>query len=223
MDFLRITVEAIVGFAALFAITKILGKTQITQITPFDFISALILGELIGNALYDPEVGLVMILYAVTLWGTLIWSIDIITQKFRRSRALLEGKPSLLIRRGQLQRKIMNENRIDLNQLMHLLREKGVFSIQEVEYAILESNGALSILKKHLYQTPNYQFFNATPKAVYLPTAVILDGEIVLENLKEIEIDENTLRKEVEKQGLTIEEVIYAEWHKEQGLYIMPS
>src|SRR5690606_13206168 len=102
MDFLRITVEAIVGFAALFAITKILGKTQITQITPFDFISALILGELIGNALYDPEVGLVMILYAVTLWGTLIWSIDIITQKFRRSRALLEGKPSLLIRRGQL-------------------------------------------------------------------------------------------------------------------------
>lgn len=223
MDFLRITVEAIVGFAALFAITKILGKTQITQITPFDFISALILGELIGNALYDPEVGLVMILYAVTLWGTLIWSIDIITQKFRRSRAFLEGKPSLLIRRGQLQRKIMNENRIDLNQLMHLLREKGVFSIQEVEYAILESNGALSILKKHLYQTPNYQFFNATPKAVYLPTAVILDGEIVLENLKEIEIDENTLRKEVEKQGLTIEEVIYAEWHKEQGLYIMPS
>ena len=223
MDFLRITVEAIVGFAALFAITKILGKTQITQITPFDFISALILGELIGNALYDPEVGLVMILYTVTLWGTLIWSIDIITQKFRRSRALLEGKPSLLIRRGQLQRKIMNENRIDLNQLMHLLREKGVFSIQEVEYAILESNGALSILKKHLYQTPNYQFFNATPKAVYLPTAVILDGEIVLENLKEIEIDENTLRKEVEKQGLTIEEVIYAEWHKEQGLYIMPS
>lgn len=223
MDFLRVTVEAIVGFAALFVITKILGKTQITQITPFDFISALILGELIGNALYDPEVGLVMILYAVTLWGTLIWSIDIITQKFRRSRALLEGKPSLLIRRGQLQRKIMNENRIDLNQLMHLLRDKGVFSIQEVEYAILESNGAISIMKKHLYQTPNYQFFNATPKAVYLPTAVILDGEIVLENLKEIEIDENTLRKEVEKQGLTIEEVIYAEWHKEQGLYIMPS
>lgn len=223
MDFLRVTVEAIVGFAALFVITKILGKTQITQITPFDFISALILGELIGNALYDPEVGLVMILYTVTLWGTLIWSIDIITQKFRRSRALLEGKPSLLIRRGQLQRKIMKENRIDLNQLMHLLREKGVFSIQEVEYAILESNGAISIMKKHLYQTPNYQFFNATPKAVYLPTAVILDGEIVLENLKEIEIDENTLRKEVEKQGLTIEEVIYAEWHKEQGLYIMPS
>lgn len=223
MDFLRVTVEAIVGFAALFVITKILGKTQITQITPFDFISALILGELIGNALYDPEVGLVMILYAVTLWGTLIWSIDIITQKFRRSRAFLEGKPSLLIRRGQLQRKIMKENRIDLNQLMHLLRDKGVFSIQEVEYAILESNGAISIMKKHLYQTPNYQFFNATPKAVYLPTAVILDGEIVLENLKEIEIDENTLRKEVEKQGLTIEEVIYAEWHKEQGLYIMPS
>lgn len=223
MDFLRVTVEAIVGFAALFVITKILGKTQITQITPFDFISALILGELIGNALYDPEVGLVMILYTVTLWGTLIWSIDIITQKFRRSRAFLEGKPSLLIRRGQLQRKIMKENRIDLNQLMHLLRDKGVFSIQEVEYAILESNGAISIMKKHLYQTPNYQFFNATPKAVYLPTAVILDGEIVLENLKEIEIDENTLRKEVEKQGLTIEEVIYAEWHKEQGLYIMPS
>ncbi|SEP85308.1 DUF421 domain-containing protein [Piscibacillus halophilus] len=222
LDFLRIFVESLVGFTALFVLTKVLGKSQITQITAFDFISALVLGELVGNALFDPEVGISMILFAVAIWGTFIYVTEWFTQKFRRTRTYLEGKPSLVIRRGQIQRDIMKECKLDMNQLMHLLRDKDVFSIQEVEYAIFETDGSINVLKKYIYQTPTNAFFNATPRETILPISVISDGELLQENIAEIEWDQSQILEEIDKQGLTLEDVMYAEYHKEEGLYVMP-
>ncbi|WP_343781917.1 DUF421 domain-containing protein [Alkalibacillus silvisoli] len=222
MDFLRITIETMVGFAALFTLTKVIGKSQITQITPFDFIAAIVLGELIGNALYDKEIGISMILFAVTLWGVLIFTIETLTIKFRRVRKTLEGSPSLIIRRGEIQRDLLKKAKLDMNQFMHLLRDKNVFSIQEVEYAVLETNGSINVLKKFIHQTPTNELLNQTPKAVELPVTIITDGEIVDENLKEIEWDLEHIKDEVEKQGLTIQDVMYAEWTQEKGLFVMP-
>lgn len=76
MEFGSIALEAIVGFIALFILTKILGKTQMNQITVFDFISVLVLGELVGNAVFDENVGVREILFAVALWGALVYFID---------------------------------------------------------------------------------------------------------------------------------------------------
>ncbi|WP_017185006.1 YetF domain-containing protein [Alkalibacillus haloalkaliphilus] len=222
MEFVRITMETIVGFAALFALTKVLGKSQITQITPFDFIAAIILGELIGNALYDKEIGISMILFAVTLWGVLLYTIETITNKFRKSRKPLEGSPSLIIRRGEIQKDLLKKSKLDMNQFMHLLRDKNVFSIQEVEYAVLETNGTVNVLKKFIHQLPTNEILNQTPKSVELPISIISDGEIVEENLKEISWNLEDIEKEVEQQGLTIQDIMYAEWTQEKGLYVMP-
>ncbi|KHF27654.1 hypothetical protein LR68_03523 [Anoxybacillus sp. BCO1] len=71
---------------------KILGRTQITQITPFDFISALVLGELVGNGLYDSEVGLSKVLFAIALWGLLIYTTEMITQKKKRTSRIVRRK-----------------------------------------------------------------------------------------------------------------------------------
>ncbi|MGP4072125.1 DUF421 domain-containing protein [Piscibacillus sp. B03] len=222
MDFVRILVESLAGFAALFALTKVLGKSQITQITAFDFIAALVLGELVGNGLYDPEVGITQVLFAVTIWGILIYVTEWLTQKYRRTRSVLEGSPAIVIRRGQIQRDVMKKNKLDVNQLMHLLRDKDIFSIQEVEYAIFETNGSINVLKKYIHQAPTNEFFNAAPKEVVLPISIITDGELINENLKEIEWDEQQVLDEINKQGLTVKEVMYAEYNKEEGLYVMP-
>lgn len=79
MEFIKIASELVVGYVALLFTTKIPGKTQITQITAFDFISALVLGELVGNALYDNNIGISQILFAVALWGALIYITEITT------------------------------------------------------------------------------------------------------------------------------------------------
>ncbi|MRG87102.1 DUF421 domain-containing protein [Salinibacillus xinjiangensis] len=223
MDFFALTIDSLVGFFALFVLTKILGKSQITQITAFDFIAALVLGELVGNALFDDKAGVLAIIYAVFLWGFLIYGTEFITQKIASSRELLEGKPSIVIRNGKLQRDAMKKAKLDLNQLQHLLRSKDTFSIQEVEFAVFETDGTISVLKKSLKQGPTREDLNAKPERVVLPYSVIIDGEIVLDNLQEAQLTEDWLRNELKKQEVNDPtQIFYAEWDEVGGLYVQP-
>ncbi|SEU02623.1 Uncharacterized membrane protein YcaP, DUF421 family [Salinibacillus kushneri] len=223
MNFVSLTIDSIVGFFALFILTKILGKSQITQITAFDFIAALVLGELVGNALFDNKAGVFAILYAVLLWGFLIYGTEYITQKITKSRELLEGKPSIVIRNGKLQKDAMKEAKLDLNQLQHLLRSKDTFSIRDVEFAVFETDGTISVLKKSLLQQATRSDVNAKPERVVLPYSVILDGEVVADNLKEVQLTEQQLKEELSKQEIQdYKEVFYAEWKEGEGLYVEP-
>jgi len=221
MDFVRIAIELMVGYIALLVITKLLGKTQITQITAFDFISTLVLGELVGNALFDRRIGVVHILFAVALWTALIYITEIITQKRKGLRAALEGSPSIIIANGKIQREKLQENKIDINQLQHLLRTKGAFSIREVEYAILETDGTVSVLKKSPYEVPTRQDHHMPEQKVHLPVTLIIDGEVVWDNLKEKGVSEQWLYEQIKTAGAKdYKDVFYAEWQEERGLHI---
>ncbi len=201
--------------------TKILGKTQITQLTPFDFISALVLGELVGNAIYDNEIGLQYVLYAIVFWGTLIYVIEMITQKFRGSRSFLEDKPSLVISEGKIQYEELKKNKLDLNQLQHLLREKDVFSVREVEYGILETDGSINVLKKQPYDSPKNQDLKIPAKAVFLPILLILDGEIIEESLIKLGKEKSWLTDELFRRGIPgPTSVLFAEWVEGEGFEI---
>lgn len=215
--------ETIFGFCALFLLTKILGKTQISQLTAFDFIAALVLGELVGNALFDEKAGIFEIGYVIFLWGSLLFIVEMITQKFKGSRFLLEGKPALIIHEGKLIYEEMRKNKIDIGEVQHLLRMKDVFAIQEVEYAILETNGDLSVLKKSSYQTPTKKDLNVAPSNVQMAMTIITDGEVIYDNLEEAGLSKNWLVEEIKRQNFnSIKEVFYAEWLDDQGLFVLP-
>jgi len=223
LEFLgNLTLELILGFFALLLITKVLGKTQINQVTPFDFISSLVLGELLGNAVYDKDINLFTILYTIFLWTFLIYLIEKITQKFRRTRKFFEGEPAVLINDGQIDFKELKKEKLDINELMSMLRGRDIFSVREVEYAILEPNGSLSILKKPKYDTPTKHDLNLALKPAYLPVAFILDREIIFENLKACGFDERWLIKQLEAKGIeSVDEVFFAEWKFDEGLHIV--
>ncbi len=215
--------DTIFGFFALFILTKVLGKTQISQLTAFDFISAVLLGELVGNALFEKENGIPEIAFVVVLWGILLYSIEKITQKFKRTRHFLEGKPSLIIHKGELIRDVMTKNKIDMDGLQQLLREKDVFALKEVEYAVLETDGTISVLKKDAYQTPTKKDLNVAPTQPKLARTLISDGEIIWDNLREANLTEEWLRNEIERQNYsTVEDVFYAEYIEGERLYIYP-
>lgn len=214
--------ETVFGIIALFLLTKILGKTQISQLTAFDFIAAIVLGELVGNALFDKEAGILDIGFVVILWGVLLYIIEMITQKFKGSRFILEGKPSLIIHKGELIYEEMRKNKIDINEILHLLRMKDVFALQEVEYAILETNGELSVLKKAAYQTPNKRELNVAPTEVQIAMPLITDGEMIKDNLSEANITEEWLLDELTRQNYALKDVFYAEWLEGQKLFILP-
>ncbi|MBR3120671.1 DUF421 domain-containing protein [Oceanobacillus profundus] len=215
--------ELVFGFFALFIATKVLGKTQISQITAFDFISALLLGELVGNALFDPHAGVLEIAFVVTVYGVLMYTTEIITQKFKRTRSFIEGNPSIIIYNGKLIRDTMKKNKLDIDQLQHLLREKDTFSVREVEFAILEANGSLSVLKKSDYQPPTRKDMKLSAQDVDLSTTLINDGEIIYDNLEEKNLSEEWLMEQLIEQGYNqLEDVFYAEYMKDQKLLVLP-
>jgi uncharacterized membrane protein YcaP (DUF421 family) len=215
--------ETVFGILALFILTKVLGKTQISQLTAFDFIAAIILGELVGNALFDKKAGILDIGFVIVLWGVILFAIEMITQKFKGSRYLLEGKPALIIHEGEIIYEELRKNKMDLNEILHLLRLKDVFALQEVEYAVLETDGVLSVLKKPEYQTPNKKDMNVKPVEANIAMPLIMDGELIQDNLAEANVSEEWLIKEIDRQGFpTVRHVFYAEWLEGKKLYVLP-
>lgn len=220
-EFGSISIELFFGFLALFFMMKVLGKTQFAQLTPFDFISSLILGELLGNAVYDPEVSIWNVLFATGLWGVMIYVVEMLSQKAEPIRGILEGEPSIVIRQGQLKYDVMKKNKIDINQLQSLVRQAGTFSLSEVEYAILEPNGQVSVLPKSRSDQPTRQDLQLPEQPVLLPFTLILDGRINADNLRESGRDENWLKKQLSDQQIDrVEDVLYAEWKEGQDLFV---
>lgn len=190
------------------------------QITPFDFIAAIAAGELFGNALFDPEAGIPHIAVAIITWGILMLIVEKLTQKFKRTRGFLEGKPSVIISQGEIQYEDMKVNKMDFNQLMHQLRANNVFSLAEVDYAIIEADGSLSVLKKSAYQTPTRDDLKLKEQPNPLPVSFILDGEIIEDNVINCGKSLEWLRDEIKKQGFdTAADVAYAEWTHANGLF----
>lgn len=211
----QLSIELVVGFFSLYTVTRLLRKTQINEISPFDFISAIVLGELLDNAVYDEEVKIWSVVYALALWAVLLLIVEKVTQKFRRSRKLLEGEPAIIIRNGQIDYDVIKREKLDINELLSALRQKDTFSIREIEFAILEQSGNISVLKKYKYDNPTAEDLNLPQKPVYLPITLILDGEILKDNLNAIGFDENWLNNQIHMFGVKkIEDVFLLNGNK---------
>jgi uncharacterized membrane protein YcaP (DUF421 family) len=214
--------ELAIGLVLLYILTKLLGKTQFSQLTPFDFISALVLGELVGNAVYDHDTKYYEIIFATIVWGILIYGIEFTTQKLQRTRKFLEGEPNIVVQKGKIKYDSLKKAKLDLNQMLSLIRQQGYFSIQEVEYAILESNGVMSVMPKPQYDKPKNSDLNVPIKPAILPYTFILDGEVVHKNLKEAGKDEHWLKSQLAQQHVReYKDILYAEWKENQPIYVL--
>lgn len=223
MELFILSSKLILGFFLLFILIKIIGKKFMDKITPFHFISAIVLSELIGNAIYDKNVPIYHIPFTLFIWGGLLFLVEYVVFNSRFLRQILEGKPSMVIRNGQLDFNQLKKSRLTLNQLQSLLRQSETFSIREVAFAFIESNGSISILKKSPYQKTTLQDFNLTSSPAYLPITLIRDGKLIHENLSEINKDQQWLTNELLANGIDkIDDVVFAEWLESDGLFVVP-
>lgn len=216
-----IALELVVGFFALLLLTKVIGRSQIKEATPFDFVSSIVLGELVGNAIYDKGITIWQILFAVCLWGILIFIMKIIDLKIHKVRGVLENEPAIVINNGVINREQLKKAKMDMNQLQVLLRREKVFSIREVMHAVLEPNGAISVIKKPIFETPTKKDLNIPVTAVSLPVTLISDGILIKRNLDMIHKTEDWLNKELRTRSInSVKDVLLAEWRLEDGLFI---
>ncbi|WP_050615155.1 DUF421 domain-containing protein [Bacillus testis] len=218
-----IAMKVCIGFASLYIILIMTGRTSLSQLTPFHFVFILMLDDFLGHIIYENNVSVIKFLYAIGLWTVLMLILRITAQKSIKIRFMLQGKPAILIRNGIIDPEVVKKSKLDINQILSLLRQKSVFSVREVEFGILEPNGQISIAFKSKYQKPNMQDFHFTEKQVELPITLIMDGEIIMENLHETGHDEEWLLKELNTNGYKgLNNVFYADWKEDGGLYISP-
>jgi uncharacterized membrane protein YcaP (DUF421 family) len=223
MNMMHLTFDLVVGFFFLFIIVRFVGKKIINQISPFTFIAAIVLGELLGNAIYDRKIGVFYIIYAMSIWGGLLFFVEFLSQKFLAIRGVVEGKPSALIKNGMVDREALKKNRMNINQLQSLLRQSETFSIREVAFCYLEASGSISILKKSKYQKTTQEDFNMPSKAVYVPVTLIRDGEVLWDEINDLGFDESWLKSQLNTyQIIDYKDVFIAEWLQGDGLFVQP-
>ena len=216
-----LTMELIVGFFLLFIIVKIVGRKIINQISPFTFIASIVLSELLGNALYDHKIGIGYIIYSMCLWGLLLLIVEFLGQKFLFFRGISEGKPIALIKNGMVDKEALKKSRMTLNQLQSLLRQSETFSVREVAFCYLETNGSISILKKPKYQKTTLEDFRLTGKPAYVPVTVIRDGEVLWDEIIDMGFDESWLNLQLSSQSVTnYKDVFLAEWLEGDGIFV---
>lgn len=221
MNIVHLTIDLFVGFFLLFIIIKFVGRKIIKQISPFTFISSIVLSEMLGNAMYENKVGVFYIIYSMVLWGILLFIVEYLDRKFLFFRGISQGKPLALIKNGVIDKEALKKGRLDLNQLQSLLRQSETFSIREVAFCYLEGNGSISILKKSRYQKTTQEDFNLPGSAVHIPITLIRDGVVLWDELNDLDFNETWLNQQLSQYKITnYKDVFLAEWLEGDGLFV---
>jgi len=218
---LNITIRTLLGFTILLTLTRLLGKKQLSQLTVFTYITGIALGNMVGEMVLHPDVRIVDGVLAMTLWCAFVFIIETVSLKSPRARVLMDGEPTIVIKKGQIVEKSLKKQRLNLDDLSMQLRLNQVFSILDVEYAILEPNGALTVMKKPEKESVTKQDMQIAPGPVGMPSEIIADGKVVKKNLPELGYTFHQLNEELQRQGVTdIKTVLYAELQQDGSLHI---
>ncbi|SDJ37112.1 DUF421 domain-containing protein [Salimicrobium halophilum] len=220
MEYIDTLLKLTISLMAIIIVTRLLGKKEMSQVTPLDFVYTLILGGIVDNALYDTTTSLWEILFALAVWGVLIFIVERTTQRFDNWRYLMKGEPSIIISKGKLNAKEMKRNLLEAEQVRTLLRMQGVFSIAEVEYAVLENNGSLSVLEKAGGQPVTREDQGIDYHESEMSYLLIEEASINNGTLKKIDKDEEWLRDGLKEEGYEVEDIYYLEWSEQDGFTI---
>ena len=217
----EMSVRTILSFAVLLTLTRLLGKKQLSQLTVFTYITGIVLGEIAGEIMINKDVSIVHGVFVMTLWCALVIAVEYISLKSSALRVLLDDEPTIVVKKGLINEHALRRQRLNLDDLSMQLRLNQVFSIMDVEYAILEANGALTVMKKQGKDPVTKEDMNIKPEPVGMPSEIISDGKIVEKNLTELGYSREDLDNELQKQGVTdIKAVLYAELQQDRSLYI---
>lgn len=220
---MEILLRTVLSFFGILIMTRILGKKQIGQLTYFNYVTGISFGALAAGVAIDKNIPILDGLASLLIWTLLTLLIAYGTIKSVRFRKLMEGDPIVVIKRGKIMEKALARARVNIGDLEEMLRERDIFSISDVDYAVFETNGYLSVVKKPDKQgvTLSDMKLKATPQQ--LPTKVIADGRIIMRSLKEIGLNREWLDKELSKAGYKekdIPDIFYAGVMQDGTLYI---
>ncbi|MDM5225657.1 DUF421 domain-containing protein [Cytobacillus sp. NJ13] len=206
-EWLLIGARSILFAGVLFAITKLIGKKQISELSFFEYVSGITIGSIAGEIIMGLDNHWASGIFSILIFGLVTLFADILSLKSKSFRDFFEGKGTIFIKDGKILEDNLKKERYSIDDLSSLLRQKNVFKTADVEFAVLEPRGDLSIMLKKENQP-------LTPKDLQLnlpqekePQTVIMDGKILNDPLAESGKTRKWLDMEIEKLGLTIDNI----------------
>lgn len=210
-DWVNVVIRSFFALVFLFVLTRILGKKQISQLTFFEYVLGITIGDLAGAISTDADVSFWHGVIALLVWVFIPLFLELATLKSKTLRLWFGGKGAVVIRDGKILEGNLKKERYTGDELLEQLRTKNVFRVADVEFAMLEANGDLSVMLRSEYQplTPKHlgmKLVNERPTQ-----SVIMDGVIQDEPLASTGRSRGWLHKELDKLGVTKENVFLAQ------------
>jgi len=199
---------------------RAMGKREIGQLSPFDFVVAIIIAELAVIPLERRDLALWHSILPLVILGLLEVIVSYATLFSHTLRGLICGHPQIIIKNGVLLRKEMRKARYNLDELLAHLREKGIVDPANVEFAVLETSGKLSVIEKSQHRPVTPADLGIPTPYEGLPTVLVMDGTTMIKDLKEINLDENWLCEVLKERGLTPRKVLLATLGTDGRLFV---
>lgn len=199
---LVVIVRAIISFFSLLIFAKILGKEQISQLTFFDYILGITIGSIASEATIDLSSRAWPHFIGLLSWAVLAYLMQFISLKWRYAAKVIEGEPVIVIMKGKIMDKVLKKMKFRISDVLVLLRNQGIFDLNEVDYAILEPNGSLSVLKKPEYLPLTPKDMSIEVKPTGISTELVYDGKIIEQNLRQMNKDKKWLINQLKKHGI---------------------
>lgn len=222
LDIFEILARSLGTFSVLLLLARVLGKNQLNHLTFFNYVTGITFGSIAANITIDKNISVIDGFVSLGAWTGAALLVGYLSQKSAKARLILDGEPTIVIKKGKIVEEAMRAMRFNMDDLSMLLRNNDVFSIKDVEYAILEPNGRLSVLKKSEYQTVTKKDMRfPANQLLYFPTDIIVDSKIIEKNLRELNLDREWVENQLKNAGVnSINEVFYAEIQSDGTLYI---
>lgn len=200
-EVITIIMRSIVSLTVLFAVTKLLGKKQVSQLSLFDYVIGISIGNFAAEITINMETQFINGIVAMIVFGLIAFSVSIITMKSITLRRFFMGTPTILIQKGKILEKNLKKVKFDVNDLLEECRSKNYFDLKQIEYAVMESKGTLSILPKDEYKQVTKKDMKLQIKKQELVANVIIDKNIMINNLKNMNKDEEWLKHQLKEKG----------------------
>ena len=213
--------RALIIYLLVFTVIRLSGKRQLSQLQPFDLVITLLIADLASEPISDPSIPLaygVVPIIALFLAQKLL---AFLALKSEGIRSIACGKPLIIINRGVVMEETMRKANYSMQDLLEHLRTMSVFDISNVQYAILETSGDLSVMQKSDFSTPTCSDMNIEKSNPSLSYALIIDGKIMSRALSDANLSTSWLSKQLKRIGIKSEkEVLFAVVEQGGTLYI---
>jgi len=216
-----VSLRAVLAYFFLLLLSRLMGRKMISQLTFFDFVMGVTVGNLTANvamgAITSPW-GAAAVLAVMTV---LTVGLDCAHIKSFMATKIFDSEPMIIVEQGQIIYDNLRRARLPLTQLLMLLRQKNIFNLGDVDYAVLEIDGQLTVLLKPQYQPTTPSDMGFTPQYRGLTRDLVLDGELQAENLSGLGLTREAFLKQLRDQGVEdVKDVVYAGMNSADELYI---